>query len=151
MSTHPSLRVLFLCTGNSARSQMAEALLRALGGEEFESFSAGTAPAGLNPLTVEVMREVGIDCSAQRSKSLDEFVGQPFDYIITVCDRARDSCPTFPGDSEKIHWSFEDPAAVEGDAQTRLNAFRRIRNEITERLRSWIAVQHKRLREAAAS
>ena len=150
MSSHQCLRVLFLCTGNSARSQMAEALLRALGGDDFESFSAGTTPAGLNPLTIEVMQEVGIDVSGQRSKNLEEYIDQRFDYIITVCDRARDACPTFPGDSEKIHWSFEDPAASEGDERARLQAFRRIRNEITERLRSWIAVQRKRMLEAVA-
>lgn len=139
--------VLFLCTGNSARSQMAEALLRQLGGADFEAFSAGTDPKGLNPLTIEVMRESNIDISRQSSKSLEGFVGQPFDYIITVCDRARDNCPTFPGDNERIHWSYDDPAAVTGSRGQRVAVFRRVRNELSERLRLWVAVQRRRLRD----
>jgi arsenate reductase len=138
------IRVLFLCTGNSARSQMAEALLRSLGGADFQAFSAGTEPKGLNPLTIEIMREVGIDVSAQQSKPLDRFLGQSFDYTITVCDRARDNCPTFPGDNERIHWGFDDPAAATGTHEQQLAVFRRVRNEINERLRLWIAVQRKR-------
>jgi len=143
---HP-IRVLFLCTGNSARSQMAEGLLRSLGGPDFEVFSAGAEPKGLHPLAVEVMREAGIDISGQRSKPLDAFLGQNFDYVITVCDRARDRCPTFPGDNESIHWGFDDPAAETGDAAKLLAIFRRVRNEISERLRIWVTVQHKRLKE----
>lgn len=141
------IRVLFLCTGNSARSQMAEGLLRALGGADFEAFSAGTDPKGLNPLAVEVMRETGIDISRQESKSLERFLNQSFDYVITVCDRARDNCPTFPGDNERIHWSYDDPAAATGTREQQLAVFRRVRNEISERLRLWVAVQRRRLRE----
>lgn len=144
---HHPIRVLFLCTGNSARSQMAEALLRTYGGTDFEVASAGTDPMGLNPLTVEVMAEAGIDVSKQQSKSLDRFLGQSFDYVITVCDRARDNCPTFPGDNERIHWGFDDPAAATGSHEQQLAVFRRVRNEISERLRLWIAVQRKQLSE----
>jgi arsenate reductase len=141
------IRVLFLCTGNSARSQMAEALLRSFGGADFEVFSAGTDPKGLNPLAVEVMRETGIDISRHESKPLDRFLGQSFDYIITVCDRARDNCPTFPGDNERIHWGYDDPAAAAGSREQQLAVFRRVRNELSERLRLWVAVQRRRLRD----
>jgi arsenate reductase len=144
---HYPIRVLFLCTGNSARSQMAEALLRSFGGADFEVCSAGTDPKGLNPLTIEVMSEAGVDVSQQQSKSLGIFLGQSFDYIITVCDRARDNCPTFPGDNERIHWSFDDPATATGSHAQQLAVFRRVRNEIGERLRLWVAVQRKRLGE----
>lgn len=137
------IRVLFLCTGNSARSQMAEGLLRSLGGNDFEVYSAGTHPQGLHPLTVQVMRESGIDISGQQSKSLDRFRGQLFDYIITVCDRARDHCPTFPGDNQRVHWGFADPAAVTGSDAERVAAFRRVRNEIGERLRLWVTIRRR--------
>jgi arsenate reductase len=126
---------------------MAEGLLRSLGGADFEVSSAGTEPKGLNPLAVEVMRETGIDISRHESKPLERFRGQSFDYIITVCDRARDNCPTFPGDNERIHWSYDDPAAVTGSRERQLAVFRRVRNEISERLRLWVAVQRRRLRE----
>ena len=141
------IRVLFLCTGNSARSQMAEGLLRSLGGADFEVFSAGTDPKGLNPLAVEVMRETGIDISRHESKSLDRFRDQSFDYVITVCDRARDNCPTFPGDNERIHWSFDDPAAATGTEAQQHATFRRVRHEINERLRIWVTVQRRRLQD----
>jgi arsenate reductase len=141
------IRVLFLCTGNSARSQMAEGLLRTFGGGDFEINSAGTDPKELNPLAIEAMRESGIDISGQQSKSLERFLGQHFDYIITVCDRARDTCPTFPGDNQRIHWGFEDPAAVTGTRADQLAVFRRVRNEISERLRVWVTVQRKRLKD----
>ena len=144
---HHPIRVLFLCTGNSARSQMAEALLRTCGGTDFEVASAGTDPKGLNPLTIEVMAEAGIDVSKQQGKSLDAFLGRSFDYVITVCDRARDNCPTFPGDNQRIHWGFDDPAAATGNSAQQLALFRRVRNEISERLRLWVAVQRKRLSE----
>lgn len=144
---HHPIRVLFLCTGNSARSQMAEALLRTYGGADFAVASAGTDPKGLNPLTIEVMTEVGIDVSTQQSKSLDRLLDQSFDYVITVCDRARDNCPTFPGDNKRIHWSFDDPAAATGSHAQQLAVFRRVRNEIGERLRLWVTVQRKRLGE----
>ena len=127
-------RVLILCTGNSARSQMAEGLLTHEGADKFEVYSAGTEPSRVNPLAIRAMREVGIDISAHRSKSVAEYAGQEFDYVITVCDRARDNCPVFPGRAERIHWSFEDPAAATGDDETRLSVFRRIRDEIRERL-----------------
>lgn len=141
---HP-IRVLFLCTGNSVRSQMAEGLLRSLGGADFDVFSGGTDPKGLSPLAVEVMRETGIDISGQESKALDRYLDQSFDYIITVCDRARDNCPTFPGDNERIHWGFDDPAAATGTREQQLAVFRRVRNELSERLRLWVSVQRKRL------
>ena len=141
------IRVLFLCTGNSARSQMAEGLLRSVGGGDFEVHSAGTDPKELHPLAVEAMRETGIDIAGHRSKSLERFLGQHFDCIITVCDRARDSCPTFPDDNQRIHWGFEDPAAVTGTRAEQLAVFRCVRNEISERLRVWVTVQRKRLKE----
>ena len=141
------IRVLFLCTGNSVRSQMAEGLLRVIGSGDFDVASAGTDPREINPLAVEVMHEIGIDISRQRSKSLERFLGQQFDYIITVCKRVRDRCPTFPGDNERIHWGFEDPAAANGTRAERIAVFRRVRNEISERLRVWVTVQRKLLKE----
>jgi arsenate reductase len=133
-------RVLILCTGNSARSQMAEGLLRHDGGSAFEVSSAGTRPSQVRPEAIEAMKEVGIDISGHRSKSVDELAGQEFDFVVTVCDNAKESCPVFPGKTERIHWSFEDPAAVEGDWETRLGAFRRIRDEIRERFRDLVRI-----------
>ena len=124
------IRVLFVCTGNSARSQLAEALLRRLGGAAFEAYSAGTQPHGVNPYTVRVLAEAGIDWTAARSKSVDEFLGQPFDYVITVCDRARQVCPVFPGAGVRLHWSLADPAEVVGTDARTLAAFRRTRARI---------------------
>jgi arsenate reductase len=144
---HYPIEVLFLCTGNSARSQMAEGLLRSLGKEHFEVYSAGTYPKELNPLAVAVMQELRIDISGQRSKDLTEFLGREFDYIITVCDRARDNCPTFPGDNQRIHWSFEDPAAAVGDESHKLEVFRRIRNEIRTRITIWLPAMMKLLKD----
>jgi protein-tyrosine-phosphatase len=118
-----AIRVLFLCTHNSARSQIAEGLLRSLGGDQVEVFSAGSEPSSIHPLAIKVMLAIGIDVSQQRSKHFNEFIGQKFDYVVTVCDRVRESCPVFPGEPEQIHWSFEDPASVEGDLQTRERAF----------------------------
>lgn len=135
-----SLNVLFLCTENSARSQMAEGLLRRLGGPHYRVYSAGTDPKPVHPLAIKVMQDAGINISGYRSKSLDEFRSRAFDYLITACDKARDNCPTFPGDSEKIHWGFEDPAAVRGDGLQRLCAFRRTMQEIGERIRVWTAL-----------
>ena len=128
------MRVLILCTGNSARSQMAEGLLRHDAGDACEVFSAGTKPTQVRPEAVAVMREAGIDISGQRSKSVDEFEGQDFDYVITVCDNAKQSCPLFPAKTRRIHWSIEDPAAVQGSEEERLAAFRRIRDELRLRL-----------------
>ncbi len=131
-------RVLILCTGNSARSQMAEGLLREAGAGRFEVFSAGTHPSVVNPLAVEAMRESGIDIGGHRSKSVDEFVGQRFDYVITVCDNAKENCPVFPGETQRIHWSFDDPAAAVGSEDERLAVFRRVRDEIELRLREFV-------------
>ena len=128
-------RVLILCTGNSARSQMAEGLLRHLAGDRFEVESAGVAPTHVRSEAITVMREIGIDISHHRSKSVDEFLGQDFDYVITVCDNANEQCPVFPSNTKRIHWSFEDPAAAEGDEQSRLQVFRKVRNEILDQLR----------------
>ena len=124
--------VLFLCTGNSCRSQMAEGLLRHLAGDRFEVASAGTHPVGLNPGAVEIMQEIGIDISKHRSKSLKEFGGSHFDQVITVCDRAKESCPIFPSTSAMLHWSFDDPAAASGSIEERHAIFRRVRNEIAD-------------------
>jgi arsenate reductase len=132
-------RALILCTGNSARSQMAEGLLRHLAGDRLAVFSAGTHPTSVRPEAIAVMREAGVDISGHRSKHVDEFAGQPFDYVITVCDNAKESCPVFPATTERIHWSFEDPAAVQGPEEVRLDAFRRIRDEIYSRLQDFAA------------
>ena len=132
-------RILVLCTGNSARSQMAEGLLRSALGGRFEIHSAGSKPGHVRPEAIAVMRELGIDISGHRSKHLDEFRGTEFRYVITVCDHAAETCPVFPGIAERIHWSFEDPAAVQGDEAERLAAFRRIRDQIATRVRSFAA------------
>ena len=131
-------RVLILCTGNSARSQMAEGLVRHDAGERFEVASAGTKPGGLNPLAVRAMAELGIDISRHRSKSVDEFLGERFDYAITVCDSARETCPILPGVAEKIHWSFDDPAAAVGKDDEKLAEFRRVRDELRAKLREFV-------------
>ncbi|HZT69416.1 MAG TPA: arsenate reductase ArsC [Terriglobia bacterium] len=134
-------RVLVLCTGNSARSQMAEGLLRHEGREEYEVHSAGTRPSQVRPEAVAAMNEIGIDISGHRSKSVDEFVGQPFEYVLTVCDNARETCPVFPAGTKRIHWSFEDPAAVQGSDSERLGAFRRIRDQIHARIKEFVRAQ----------
>lgn len=131
-------RVLILCTGNSARSQMAEGLLRQDGENKFEVFSAGVAPSRVRPEAIVVMSEIGIDISSQHSKSVDEFTNQQFDYVITVCDNANEQCPVFPGPTTRIHWSFQDPAMATGPEAERLAVFRRVRDEIRERLRQFI-------------
>ena len=131
-------RVLFLCTGNSARSQMAEALLRDIAGDRYATFSAGTTPVGLNPLAVAVMKELSIDISHQQSKRIERFLGESFDYVVTVCDKAKESCPTFPSARRMVHWTFEDPAAATGSEKNRLLFFRRVRDEITDRLRQFV-------------
>lgn len=138
-------RALILCTDNSSRSQTAEGLLRNTAGERFEVFSAGTVVTRVYPLALEAMREIGIDISAHRSKTLDEFSGQSFGYILTVCDSAKESCPMFPGKSERMHWSFDDPAAAQGEEAARLAVFRRVREEIRtleEFLRTTIAARN---------
>jgi arsenate reductase (thioredoxin) len=129
-------RVLILCTENSARSQMAEGLLRHLAGDRFDVFSAGTRPVGLNPNAVKAMAEIGVDIASHRSKSVEEFAGQQFDSVVTVCDNAKESCPMFPGSGERIHHSFDDPAAVPIDQQ--LPAFRSVRDQMRVWLKSFI-------------
>ena len=123
-------RVLFLCTGNSARSQMAEGLLRHLAGDQFDVYSAGTHPVGLNPGAVVAMQELHIDISAQRSKPMEEFTNQAFDYVVTVCDRAKESCPRWPHAGRLVHWSFEDPAAVQEPAEAFRDVFGAVRDSI---------------------
>jgi len=132
---------MFLCTGNSARSQMAEGWLRHLAGDRFEVVSAGTEPSGVNPLAVEVMRERGVDISAQVSKAVTKYLGQHFLFLITVCDNARERCPIFPGVTHRLHWPIEDPVAIAGDQTQRLAGFRRIRDEIERRIRAWLKEQ----------
>ena len=127
-------KILILCTGNSARSQMAEGLLKHIRQNEFEVFSAGTKPSIVRPEAVKVLAEVGIDISKNRSKSVDEFTNQNIDYVLTVCDNAKESCPYFPAQTKLIHHSFADPAEVEGDEETRLSAFRRARDQIQDYL-----------------
>ena len=127
-------RVLILCTGNSARSQMAEGLLRHEAGDRFEVFSAGTRPSHVRPEAIAVMAEIGLDISGHCSKSADEFVGQDLDFVITVCDNAKETCPVFPAAVKRLHWPFEDPAAVEGSEELRKAAFRRIRDRIHGRI-----------------
>lgn len=135
------IRVLILCTGNSARSQMAEGLLRHFGGQDFEVYSAGTQPQGINPLAIKVMAEYGIDISEQRSQHVDEFLDEDFDFLITVCDNARDNCPIFPKPVTQIHWSNPDPAAQEGDEEIRLQAFRAVAEGLRGRICAWIETQ----------
>ena len=131
-------RVLFLCTGNSARSQMAEGQLRHLASDRFEANSAGTYPVGLNPGAIDSMLEVGIDISQHRSKKMSEFMNEPFDYVIMVCDRAKDSCPLWPHAAKLIHWSFEDPAEAMGSPEERQGLFRKVRNQIRMRIEEFI-------------
>ena len=128
-------RVLFLCTGNSARSQMAEGLLRSMASDRFEVVSAGTQPKGVHPRTVDAMRELGIDVSSHTSKDVQQFLNEKFEYVITVCDRAKQACPIFPG-AEPIHWGFDDPA--EAPPEKQMEVFRRVRNEIQQRLRLFL-------------
>jgi len=134
------VKVLFLCTGNSARSQIAEAYLRTHGEGRFEAYSAGMEPKGIHPLTVKVMDEVGLDISQQRSKSVDEFLGSaPFNYVIFVCDKARQSCPSiFPGLADFLYWPFEDPADFKGSEEEKTIKFREVRDKIEHRIKGWI-------------
>ena len=127
-------RVLFLCTHNSARSQMAEGLVRHLAGDRFEAYSAGTEATHVRPLAIRAMEEIGIDISGQESKTLNRYLGEPFDYMITVCDEANEACPFFPGAKNRLHWSFEDPAQATGSEEERLGVFRRARDKIRERI-----------------
>lgn len=131
-------RVLFVCTHNSARSQMAEGMLRAWGGERFEAFSAGTEATLVRPEAIAVMAEIGIDISGHRSKVLGEFRGRSFEWLITVCDRARTECSNVPGVANPAHWGIEDPSAVEGEESARIDAFRRVRDDISQRMHMFI-------------
>ncbi len=131
-------RALFVCTGNRARSQMAEGLLRHLAGDRFEAHSAGTEPKGLAEETVAVMREIGLDVSGQRSQHVDGYAGQEFDYVITVCDTARESCPVFPGKGKRLHWSVADPADTEAAGASRLEAFRTARDDLRRRIERFV-------------
>jgi arsenate reductase len=133
-------RVLFLCTGNSARSQMAEAFLRKYGEDQFEPFSAGLEPKGINPLTIRVMEESGFDMSGHRSKGINEYLGKEhFQYLVTLCHDAEQNCPrVWPGVNQRLHWSFEDPAAFEGTPEEKLEKFRQVRDQIQEKVRAWL-------------
>jgi arsenate reductase (thioredoxin) len=134
-------KVLFLCTGNSARSQMAEALLRHYGADKYEAFSAGVEPAGINPLSEKVMAEINVSMDGQYSKDLIEFLGKEhFSYLITVCSNAEERCPTtFPGVSQRLSWLFEDPAAQSGTEEEKLAKFRQVRDQIEEKIKNWIS------------
>ena len=140
MTAADPIRVLFVCTGNSARSVMAEALLRHHGGKGFEVHSAGTEPKGVNPLTLRILAEAGIDASFARSKSVNEFLGQSFDYVVTVCDQARQTCPVCPGVHASLHWGYEDPAAAEGTEEERLAVFRKVFIQMSERVLQFATV-----------
>jgi len=145
------IRVLVVCTGNSARSIMAEALIRSKGGEAFMAFSAGTEPRAVNPLTLRVLEEAGLDASWARSKSVEEFLGGTFDYVITVCDEARQACPVFPGAHESLHWGYEDPALAEGTEEERLAVFRRVFVQLGERIGTFLPLARKHRDQASAT
>jgi arsenate reductase len=132
------VRVLFLCVHNSARSQMAEGMLRAWGGDKFEARSAGNEISEVRPLAIRAMSEMGIDISGQRSKAVGDFAGQDFDYAVTVCDDATEACPYFPGAATQVHWSFDDPSAAQGTDEERLAVFRRVRDEIAGNIRRFV-------------
>jgi arsenate reductase len=149
--TGTPIRVLVVCTGNSARSLMAEALLRSKGGDAFEVHSAGTEPKGVNPLTLRTLAEAGLDASWARSKSVNEYLGQSFDYVITVCDEARQVCPVFPGVHEALHWGYQDPAAAEGTEEERLAVFRKVFIQMGERINAFIPLALRNRSEADAT
>ncbi len=134
-------RVLFLCTANSCRSQMAEGWLRHLGGDHFEAASAGARATRVNPDAIRVMKEAGVDISAHRSKDAAEFLGQPFTYVVRVCDRARETCPIFPGAVKYFDWGLDDPAMAEGTEAERLEVFRRVRDEIKRRVQQFVSTE----------
>jgi arsenate reductase (thioredoxin) len=137
------VRILVVCWGNSARSILAEALLHHLGGERIAAFSAGIEPAGINPLTVRVLEEAGLPTTGLRSKSVDEYLGQRFDYVITVCDDARGVCPVFPGVHESLHWGYPDPAKVEGSDDIRLAAFRSVFTQLGQRIHQFLPIAER--------
>lgn len=138
-------KVLFLCTGNSTRSQMAEAFLKKNGGDRYDAYSAGTEPKGINPYTEQVMEEVGVNLSGQYSKHVKEYMGKiHFAYVITLCDEAEKSCPAiFPGIGQRLHWSFEDPAAFVGLDDEKLAKFRKVRDQIKQRIKEWLMEQRR--------
>jgi arsenate reductase (thioredoxin) len=131
-------RVIFVCTHNSARSQMAEGMLRTWGGDRFQAFSAGTEATRVRPEAIAVMHEIGIDISGHASKTLEPFLGEAFSWLITVCDQAKEACPTIPGVAQQAHWNIDDPSAVEGDEGARLAAFRGARDILRDRIHIFI-------------
>ena len=133
------MKILFVCVENSCRSQMAEGWLRAIAGAHFEVASAGTEATRVHPLAIRAMEEVGIDLRGHSSKTIDAFLGERWDYVITVCDNANERCPLFPGETTRIHWSFDDPSQATGTDEDKLEKFRRVRDEILTRLRQWLA------------
>lgn len=152
--TDRPIRVLVVCTGNSARSLMAEGLIRHKGGSNFEVHSAGTEPRGVNPLTQRILAEAGIDSSWARSKSVNEYLGQEFAYVITVCDEARQVCPVFPGVHQSLHWGYEDPAEATGTEDERLAVFRRVFIQLGERINQFVELarrEQRDLREPSAA
>lgn len=132
------MRVIFVCTHNSARSQMAEGMLRAWGGERFEVFSAGTEATRVRPEAIAVMAELGVDIGSQASKTLEPYLGEEFDWLVTVCDQAKEACPTIPGVRQQAHWSIDDPSDTDGDEEARLRAFREARDDLSDRVRDFI-------------
>ena len=150
MTARP-IRVLFVCTHNSARSQIAEAMLGWIGGQQFEVHSAGTEVSRVNPLAIRVLAEQGIDWTSARSKSVTEFLGQDFDYVITVCDRARETCPVLPGALNTLHWGLDDPSEVQGTEEERLAAFRRTLAEVVARLRPFVEIARRSHRPASST
>ncbi len=142
------LRILFLCTHNRARSQLAEGIARYLGGGQVDVYSAGDLPTEVHPLTLEMLQELGVDTSRHYAKHMDDFIGPHFDYVITICDYVRGNCPTFPGDPYRIHWSFDDPSTVDGGVEEQRAAFRRARRELMIRIRYLLAASHIPTRSA---
>jgi arsenate reductase len=147
-ATRDPIRVLFVCTGNSARSIMAESLLRKHGGADFEVFSAGTHPKGINPLTVRTLEDAGLPTKGLSSKSVSEFLGQRFDYVITVCDQARQACPVFPGSHQSFHWGYEDPAEATGTDDERMATFRSVFTQLGLRINEFVMVARRARSEA---
>lgn len=145
------IRVLFVCTHNSARSVMAEVLLRHKGGGDFEVASAGTEPAAVRPLTLRVLQEGGFDTFGLRSRSVEEFLGQRFDYVITVCDQARQTCPVFPGSGESLHWGYQDPSEASGTQEEQLAVYRRVFTQIGNRIAQFVPIAMRSRAEVAGT
>jgi len=142
------IRVLFVCVGNSARSILAEAILRQVGGERFEAHSAGSAPRGVHPLALRTLAEAGLPTDGYTSTNLTAYLGQRFEYVITLCDEAKEACPVFPGVQDALHWSYDDPAAVQGSDEQRLDAFRRVYRQLSERIRTFVLLAERQRRES---